>query len=76
MSSAALPSTSAFARAMNHLLEQREVRIDRLAGFGEPNRDDRFSQIGAIAYLKWDCHSVLESRLFVLSTFPRELGRK
>src|SRR6266498_3057887 len=27
----------AFAHAMNHLLEQREVCVDRLGGLGEPN---------------------------------------
>src|ERR1044071_10112601 len=43
---------TAFAHAMNHLLKQREVGVDRLGCFGEPNRDDGFSEICAIANVK------------------------
>src|SRR5947199_340231 len=41
----------AFAHAMNHFLEQREIRVNRLPGLGEPNRDDGFSQVRAIAHM-------------------------
>ena len=37
---------------MDHLLEQREICVDRLGGFGEPNGDDGFSEICAIAYVE------------------------
>jgi hypothetical protein len=38
---------------MNHLLKQREIRVDRLSGFGEPNRDDGLSEFRAIAHMDW-----------------------
>src|SRR4029450_8765866 len=42
---------AAFAHAMNHLLEQREIRVDRLSGFGETDRDNGFGELRAIAHL-------------------------
>jgi len=33
---------------MNHLLKQREIRVDRLSGFGETDRDNGFGELGAI----------------------------
>ena len=45
---------AAFAHAMNHFLEQRKVRVDRLRGFGEPDRDNRFSKIRAITHMERD----------------------
>src|SRR5262249_31516479 len=43
---------SAFTHAMDHLLEQRKICVDRLGGFGEPNGNDGLSEICAIAYVE------------------------
>src|SRR5207237_2498871 len=40
------------AHAVNHCLQQRQIRIDRAIRFGEPDRNDRFGQIGASAHAK------------------------
>src|SRR5204863_963714 len=40
------------AHAVNHCLQQRQIRIDRVIRFSEPDRNDGFGQIGAIAHAK------------------------
>ena len=36
---------------MNHLLKQWEIRVDRLASFGETDRDNGFGELRAIAHM-------------------------
>src|SRR6266508_2141018 len=42
----------AFAHAMNHLLEQRKICVDRLGGFRQPNGDNSFSKICTLDHVK------------------------
>src|SRR5262249_6298139 len=43
----------AFPDPMNHLLKQWKVRVDRLLGFREPNRNNCFGEICPIAHETW-----------------------
>ena len=36
---------------MNHLLKEREIRVDRFSGFGKTDRDNGFGELRAIAHM-------------------------
>src|SRR5439155_1091568 len=63
---------STFAHTMNHLLEQREICVDRLTGLGEPDRDHCFSKVRAVAYVKRIAIELWSLAFLPLPHFPAD----
>src|SRR5207244_6743524 len=57
---------------MNHLLEQREICVDRLAGLGEPDRDHCFSKVRAVAYVNGIAIELWSFAFLPLPHFPAD----